>query len=190
MVLSDPGFGLSQDLYYGSSPNLQLVASSPVLYMKPLWYQGLLLFPHLSFPGSPWPFIHSYCCSFIIPVLYMGVTQKRFVSHFIAIIVWSWKFWVFLNSLFIEEMGLGLMVRNSSNFTCSLCSFLRFAYLWSFCPFPGREPKKSINGPHAPNSPTPGRFAFSFLPKALSALPNCGCVFYHPGLWGPVTSYL
>lgn len=45
MVLSDPGFGLSQDLYYGSSSNLQLVASSPVLYMKPLWYQVLSVIP-------------------------------------------------------------------------------------------------------------------------------------------------
>lgn len=46
MVLSDPGFGLCQGLYYGSSSYSQLVSSSlPVLYMKPLWYQILSVVP-------------------------------------------------------------------------------------------------------------------------------------------------
>ena len=56
-LLSGSGFGLCSDSYYGSSLCSQIVVSSPY---ESLMMPDFFLFSFLSFPGSSWPFIHSF----------------------------------------------------------------------------------------------------------------------------------
>lgn len=57
-------------------------------------------------PGFLWPFIHSYCYSLCYSSpAYVGHSEKVCRSFHSHLCLW-WEFWVFLNSLFVEDIRL------------------------------------------------------------------------------------